>query len=66
MLKGALWWACEGAAPGPSISVRACRDFSQCGGLSSGRESKLFPEEAGIPGERRENRRGNGECAQEE
>lgn len=35
VLKGALWWGCDEAALGPSISVRACRDFSQCGGLSS-------------------------------
>lgn len=34
---------------GPSISVSACRDLSQCGGLSSWRQSKLFPAEAGIP-----------------
>lgn len=33
---------------GPSISVRACTDLSQCGGLSSWRQSKLLPE-AGMP-----------------
>lgn len=33
---------------GPSISVSACRDLSQCGGLSSWRQSKLLPE-AGMP-----------------
>lgn len=38
---------------GPSISVSACRDLSQCGGLSSWRQSKLFPAVAGIPAERR-------------
>lgn len=38
---------------GPSISVSACRDLSQCGGLSSWRQSKLFPAEAGIPEEGR-------------
>lgn len=34
---------------GPSISVSACRDLSQCGGLSSWRQSKLLPAEAGMP-----------------
>lgn len=34
---------------GPSISVSACRDLSQCGGLSSWRQSKLFPAVAGMP-----------------
>lgn len=38
---------------GPSISVSACRDLSQCGGLSSWRQSKLFPAEAGMPVGRR-------------
>lgn len=37
------------APPGPSISVRAWRDFNQCGGLSSCRVSKLFPADEGIP-----------------
>lgn len=34
---------------GPSISVSACRDLSQCGGLSSWRQSKLLPADAGMP-----------------
>lgn len=34
---------------GTSISVSACKDLSQCGGLSSCRESRLLPEDAGIP-----------------
>lgn len=34
---------------GPSISVSVCRDLSQCGGLSSWRQSKLLPAEAGMP-----------------
>lgn len=35
---------------GLSISVSACRDLSQCGGLSSWRQSRLLPAEAGMPG----------------
>lgn len=34
---------------GTSISVRACRDFNQCGGVSSGRESRQLAEFAGTP-----------------
>lgn len=34
---------------GTSISVSACKDVSQWGGLSSCRESRLLPEVAGIP-----------------
>lgn len=34
---------------GTSISVSACKDLSQWGGLSSCRESRLLPEDAGIP-----------------
>lgn len=43
---------------GPSISVSACRDLSQCGGLSSWRQSKLLPAEAGMPGGVRVRHRG--------
>lgn len=35
---------------GPSMSVSVCNDLSQCGGLSSWRQSKLLPAEAGMPG----------------
>lgn len=34
---------------GTSISVSACKELSQWGGLSSCRESRLLPEDAGIP-----------------
>lgn len=34
---------------GTSISVSVCKDLSQWGGLSSCRESRLLPEDAGIP-----------------
>jgi len=40
----------EAEPVGPSISVSVCRDLSQCGGLSSCRQSTLWPAEAGTPG----------------
>lgn len=50
MLKRLLWgWWGGIELLGPSISVRACSDFNQCGGLSSCRGSKPFPVDDGRP-----------------
>ena len=42
-----------GEPAGPALGVSACRDLGQWGGLSSWRQSKLFPCEAGMPAGRR-------------
>lgn len=47
------WGGGTAELAGPSISVSVCRDLSQWGGLSSWRQSKLLPAEAGMPGEGR-------------
>lgn len=52
---GVAWFPkeplCEAELGGASMSVSVCRDLSQCGGLSSGGESRPLPLEVGIPAE---------------